>query len=62
MQWQYLIIVGILLVISLVIIKLRKKDFHDDMVLQSKLDDIVTLLKKNGKKMISENLYQTTIE
>ena len=31
MQWQYLIIVGILLVISLVIIKLRKKDFHDDM-------------------------------
>ena len=31
MQWQYLIIVGILLVISLVILKLRKKDFHDDM-------------------------------
>ena len=31
MQWQYLIIIGILLVISLVILKLRKKDFHDDM-------------------------------
>jgi glucose-like phosphotransferase system IIB component len=31
MQWQYLIIIGILLIISLVVLKLRKKDFHDDM-------------------------------
>ncbi len=31
MEVQYLIIIGVLLVISLVVLKLRKKDFHDDM-------------------------------
>jgi glucose-like phosphotransferase system IIB component len=31
MWWQYLIIIGVLLIISFVVLKLRKKDFHDDM-------------------------------
>ena len=31
MWWQYLIIIVVLLVISLVILKISKKDFHDDM-------------------------------
>ena len=31
MEWQYLIIIGVLLIISFVVLKLRKKDFHDDM-------------------------------
>ena len=31
MAWQYLIIIGVLLIISLVVLKLRRKDFHDDM-------------------------------